>query len=169
VAASHLDVGPGAGYYLDRCHFPDDMPLVTLLDPNPGVLRFAGARLRGYEPTLLGADAMKPIRMEETAYRSVGLSYVLHCLPGGMMSKAAVFEHLAPLVAPGGVFFGATILHDGVPHTRIGRRLRGVYNHKGIFSNIGDDPGGVEEELARRFMRYELELVGAVALFAAWP
>jgi SAM-dependent methyltransferase len=169
VAASHLDVGPGSGYYVDRCRFPDEMPLVTLMDPNREVLEFAARRLRRYEPALLQADATRPMLMDETAYGSVGLSYVLHCLPSGMPSKAAVFDHLAPYVAPGGVLFGTTILHDGVAHTRLGRRLLDVYNRRGIFSNFGDDPEGLENELARRFERYEIEVVGAVALFAAWP
>jgi SAM-dependent methyltransferase len=169
VAASHLDVGPGTGYYLDHCRFPDDRPLITLLDPNPEVLRFAADRLRRYEPTLLRVDALRPFGLAETAYGSIGLGYVLHCLPGGMAGKAVVFDHLAPLVARGGVLFGTTILHDGVLHTRVGRTLLRIYNRKRIFANVGDDRAGLERELARRFDRYEVEVVGAVALFAAWP
>jgi hypothetical protein len=45
VRASHLDVGPGTGYYLDRCHFPSAAPSVTLVDPNPEVVRFAADRI----------------------------------------------------------------------------------------------------------------------------
>lgn len=168
VAASHLDVGPGTGYYLNRCHFPAQMPRITLLDPNPEVLRFAGARLRRYEPTQHAADALKPIDLPPGSFASVGISYVLHCLPGGMRTKAAVFDNVIRLLGSRGVVFGATILDRGVDHTRLGRTLMRVYNRKGIFSNVGDDPDGLERELVRRFVDYRLDIVGSVALFAGW-
>jgi SAM-dependent methyltransferase len=168
VGASHLDVGPGTGYYLDRCRFPAQMPRITLLDPNPEVLRFAGARLRRYEPTQHAADALRTIDLAPRSFESVGISYVLHCLPGGMRAKAAVFDNVLPLVGPRGVVFGATILDADVDHTRLGRTLMRVYNRKGIFSNVGDDAEGLERELVRRFVDYQLEIVGSVALFAGW-
>jgi SAM-dependent methyltransferase len=166
LSASHLDVGPGTGYYLD--HTPRAVEQLTLLDANPEVLRYAGARLRRYRPTLHAADALKPIGdLAPASFRSVGLSYVLHCLPGEIGAKAVVFDHLIPLVAPGGVLFGSTILGRGVRHNRLGRALLGAYNRKGIFGNLQDDRAGLEAALERRFDRYELRVVGAVALFAA--
>ena len=96
------------------------------------------------------------------------MSYVLHCLPGTIDAKAVVFDHVLPLVEPGGVVFGATILNEGVRHTRIGRTLMRVYNRKGIFSNLHDDLAGLERALSRRFDRYEVDVAGAVALFAGW-
>jgi hypothetical protein len=68
----------------------------------------------------------------------------------------------------GGVMFGTTILNHGVRHTRLGRKLMRVYNHRGIFSNFEDDLDGIERVLAARFQRFELDVVGAVALFAGW-
>jgi hypothetical protein len=138
-----------------------------LLDPNAEVLRYAAHRLRRYAPMIHPADALKPIALEPHSFRSAALGYVLHCLPGDLTAKAAVFDHITPLVEPGGVIFGTTILHDGVRHSRLSRRLMRLYNHKGIFSNLEDDRIGLQEELGRRFDQYELEVVGAVALFAA--
>jgi hypothetical protein len=166
VSAAHLDVGPGTGYYLDRCRFPAT-PRLTLLDPNPDVLAYAGARLRRYAPTLHAADALKPIDLP-LSFRSVGLGYVLHCLPGGIADKAVVFDHLAPLVEPGGVVFGTTILTGGVRHNALGRTLLRVYNRKGIFANLGDDLDGLQLALAARFDRVEVDVAGAVALYAGW-
>jgi hypothetical protein len=68
---------------------------------------------------------------------------------------------------PGGVFFGSTILGRGVAHTTIGRRLMRVYNAKGIFSNADDDERGLERALRSKLEDVEIEVVGAVALFAA--
>ena len=169
LTASHLDVGPGTGYYLDRVRFPGDRPpSLTLLDPNPEVLRYAARRLRRYRPLLHAADALKPIALEPASFHSVGLSYVLHCLPGDIDAKAVVFDHVIPLVAPGGVVFGATILNGGVRHARLARRLIGLYNHKGIFSNLHDDVDGLERALASRFEHHALDVSGSVALFTGW-
>jgi hypothetical protein len=96
------------------------------------------------------------------------MSYVLHCLPGDIDSKAVAFDNLSPLLAPGGVIFGTTIFSEGVEHTRLGRKLLQAYNRKGIFSNLRDDRDALERALADRYERYELEISGAVALFAGW-
>lgn len=61
------------------------------------------------------------------------------------------------------------ILARGVRHTGVGRMLLRVSNRTGIFANLGDDLDGLERALARRLDRFELETVGAVALFAGWP
>ena len=168
VSAVHLDVGPGTGHYLDRCRFPVDAPDITLLDANADVLRYAARRLERYRPKIHAADVLKAIDLAPASFRSIALSYVLHCLPGDLDTKAAAFDNLAPLLAPGGVLFGTTILGRGVDHTRLGRILLRAYNRKGIFSNLNDDRDALERCLAGRFPHYELEVTGAVALFAAW-
>jgi hypothetical protein len=86
-----------------------------------------------------------------------------------MESKAAALAaHVRPHLEPGAVLFGATILGRGVPHTRVGRRLLHVYNRKGIFSNADDDERGLRLGLESALKDVEIEVVGAVALFAAW-
>jgi SAM-dependent methyltransferase len=169
LTTRHLEVGPGTGYYLDRCPFPGPQPRLTLLDANPDVLRFAGDRLRRYGPVRHAADILEPLDLEPASFRSVALGYVLHCLPGDIDAKLVALDHLIPLVVPGGVVFGTTILTGGVRHNRVGRVLLRAYNHKGIFANLNDDLAGLERGLRNRFGRYELEVVGTVALFAGWP
>ena len=94
VSAAHLDVGPGTGYYLDRCRFPADAPAITLLDANLDVLRYAARRLERYGPATRAGDVLKPIDVEPASFRSVALSYVLHCLPGALDAKAAAFDNV---------------------------------------------------------------------------
>jgi SAM-dependent methyltransferase len=168
LTAAHLDVGPGTGYYLDHCRFPEPEPAVTLLDANPGVLRYAADRISRYAPATHVADVLKPTTLPTGSFRSVGLNYVLHCLPGPLAAKAVVFDNLKPLVAPGGVVFGTTILGRGVRHNPPARALMRFYNGKGIFGNADDDLDGLYDAIATRFDRHELAVVGSVALFAAW-
>ena len=168
VASTHLDVGPGTGYYLDRCRFPGAEPALTLLDANRGVLEYAAGRLARYRPTIVAADILKPLPLAPRSFDSVALSYVLHCLPGDLEAKTAAFDQIAGLLRPGGVVFGSTILGRGVEHTRAARALLRTYNRKGIFSNLDDDRDGLERCLTDRFARHDVRMVGAVALFAAW-
>jgi SAM-dependent methyltransferase len=168
VSAAHLDVGPGTGYYLDRCRLPGEAPKITLLDPNADVLRYAARRLARYGPRTEAADVLKPIGLEPASFRSAALSYVLHCLPGDIAAKAVAFDNLIPLLQPGGVIFGTTILSHGVKQTYLARTLVRAYNRMGIFSNLEDERDALERALSDRFDRYELEIAGSVALFAGW-
>ena len=101
-------------------------------------------------------------------FDSIGLNYLLHCLPGALEAKtAAVARNLAGRLKPGGVLFGSTILGRGVRHNALGRMLMQVYNRQGIFANSDDDRAGLERGLAAELGSVEVEIVGAVALFSA--
>jgi SAM-dependent methyltransferase len=117
-----LDVGPGTGFLLDRCRFPVTRPELTLLDANPAVLTYAARRLARYIPTTIEADVRLPLSLGDARFDSIGLSYVLHCIPSSMADKTRILAGLAGLLSPGGVLFGSTILADGVDHCRRARR-----------------------------------------------
>jgi len=168
VAAEHLDVGVGTGWFLDHCRFPVAAPRVGLVDMNPNSLRAAALRIQRYQPSTHQANVLEPIQLKAPPFRSIGMNYLLHCLPGTITSKAIVFDHLKPLIHEGCPLFGGTILHRGVKHTVISRRLMAFYNRKGLLCNIEDDYAGLQEALASRFSRFSLETRGAVAIFTAW-
>lgn len=167
VSGSHLDVGPGSGYYLDQCRFPTTAPSITLLDLNPSPLEHTARRINRYAPRTRTADICKPFPDFGEKFESVGLNYVLHCLPDDPGSRATVFSNLRSVLAPGGVFFGSTILGKGVVHTAVSRRVNDKYNRMGAFHNEHDSPEGLEELLRGEFSSYKIHLKGAVALFAA--
>jgi hypothetical protein len=98
---------------------------------------------------------------------SVGMTNLLHCLPGAMPAKAIAFEHARVALAPGGVLFGATILGEGVEHNRLARRVLAMGNRRGVFSNMKDSLEDLEAGLARVFDSREIHVQGVVALFAA--
>lgn len=168
VGRRHLDLGVGTGWYLDRCKWPVEQPAITLLDLNSNSLSIATRRLRRYTPQTVRANVLDPLPLGDARFDTAAANYLLHCLPGGIESKAATLGgNVRPYLEPGGVLFGSTILGGGVPHARIGRRLMRLYNAKGIFSNIDDDASALERGLASKLGDVEIEVVGAVALFAA--
>ena len=168
VSDEHLDVGVGTGWYLDHCRFPSAAPRVALLDLNADSLAAAARRIARYRPEQHQADVLKPLAMTITPFRSISLTYLLHCLPGPMEQKAAeTFDHLSPLLQPDGVLFGATLLSSGVRRSRVARALMRAYNRRGVFSNAADSIGALRAALERRFQEVKLEIVGCGALFVA--
>lgn len=168
VSNNHLDVGVGTGYYLDRCRFPSDQPRITLLDMNPNCLQATAARIARYTPTCRQANIFDTPDFGDSNFDSIGLNYVLHCLPGAMREKLVAVEHLAELLTPGGVLFGSTLLHGGVTRGWPARRLMDLYNRKQIFSNTEDDLATLEKGLAEIFDSYEIEVVGCAALLRGY-
>ena len=167
VSGRHLDVGVGTGYFLDKCRFPVDDPVIALLDLNRTSLTATAKRLRRYQPTPYHADVLQPIDAGISDFTSIGMNYLLHCLPGNLETKSAAFANLKPLLRSGGVIFGSTILGKGVERNLPASMLYGLYNRKGIFSNSEDRLEDLDAGLRRHFVDTEIRVQGCVALFSA--
>lgn len=166
VTANHLDVGVGSGYFLDRCRFPSAAPRVALMDLNRDALDFTARRIARYAPETYVRNVLEPISIEADKFDSVGVNYLLHCLPGAIESKAVVFDHLQALMNPGAILFGSTLLQGGVARGPVARRLMRFYNGKGIFSNEADDVDGLRRALEQRLRTVSIEIVGCAAVFS---
>lgn len=167
VTANHLEVGPGNGYYLDRCTFPSKSPNVTLLDNDRAALHHSASRIHRHRPRVIFADVCDPLAAGVFRFESVGFNYVLHLLPRNMQVIDVVMVNLRRLLVPGGVIFGATILGSGVEHTRVSRRVNDRNNAAGYFSNLHDSPEWLERTLRSYFDDCRVRLLGCVALFSA--
>jgi len=165
VSDAHLDVGPGTGYFLERCAFPSAAPEITLLDLNPNVLDVAARRIARYAPRTYQADLLDPLELQPRSFGSIAATHVLHCVPGTMAEKADILVRLSALLRPGGVLFGTTVLAGGVPQTLLSRAHIAGLNREGIFSNRADTLDGLRSELDERFDDYELTTRGSLALF----
>jgi len=165
VGATHLDIGVGTGYFLDKTRWPVTDPKITLVDLNRHSLDAAG-RIARHGPETVTANCLEPLPLEG-GFESIALCYLLHCLPGSIAEKSVVFDHVLPLLAEDGVIFGATILQGDAPRSAPARGLMNFYNKKGVFSNAGDTFQALSQALEARFADVALRRVGAVALFEA--
>ncbi len=167
ASANHLDIGVGTGYFMDRCKFPGGRPRLALMDLNPNSLKVASKRLARYHPEVYQASALEPFSVGARLFESVGMVNLLHCLPGNMKTKAAVFENAKAVMSPGGVLFGSTIPGLGARHGRLATVVLRANNRKGIMTNLADDVFDLREGLRRNFTDSSVRLIGSMALFWA--
>ena len=166
ITANHLDVGVGTGYFLDHCRFPSQTPRIALSDVNRNSLDFAAQRIARYTPETYLRNVLEPLAIDAAQFDSVGINYLLHCLPGNIASKAVILDHLTASMNPSAVLFGSTLLHGGVSRNWFARRLMDFYNKKGIFSNRHDALDELRQALSQRFRDVSVEIVGCAALFS---
>ena len=169
LSGNHLDVGVASGKVLDEATFPTEEPQLTLMDLNPNSLRTASTRLARYRPKAHQANVLEPWGLPAASFDSIALTHILHCLPGSMPDKRPAFEEARATLAPGGTFFGATILGPNADHNPLGRATINLNNRLGVMSNQHDTAEALEAELQRQFDSHELEVVGTVALWSARP
>jgi SAM-dependent methyltransferase len=165
IRERHLDVGPGTGYLLDHSGLADGSR-VTILDPNPNVLRHVARRLRRLDVRTIEADVLKPLPVEGP-FDSAALSLVLHCLPGPLSRKATAVANIARVLAPDGVLFGASVLGRSGQHTWLARRVLAAFNRRGAFDNLDDSEPGLREILEASFESVEMETFRSVVVFSA--
>ncbi|KAK9245810.1 hypothetical protein V1506DRAFT_553602 [Lipomyces tetrasporus] len=169
MSDNHLDVGVGTGYYLDRGKYPSANPRIVLFDLNSNALEHTMNRIARFAPESHQVDVLKPISLNGLAkFDSVGINYLLHCLPGvGISDKSCIFDHLREMMDDNAVLFGATILGREVPRSWVAEKLMIFYNGKGIFSNRDDGLVDLKGELEKRFRDVEIQVFGCVAVFSA--
>ena len=165
ISERHIDIGPGTGYLIDHSGIPDGTP-ITIVDPNPNVLRHASKRLHRLDVTAVEADVLKPLPVEGP-FDSAGLSLVLHCLPGPLTRKSTAIANVAAILVPNGVLFGASVLGRSAEHTWLGRQVLTAFNRRGAFDNLDDSEDGLREILEASFERVEMETFRAIAVFSA--
>ena len=148
-------MGPGTGYFLEH---PGLAPgsRVTILDPNPNVLRHVSRRLRSFDLTAVEADVLKPLPVAGP-FESAALNLVIHCLPGPLERKARAVANVAAVLAPTGVLFGASVLGRSGRHNRVARAFLTAFNRQGGFDNLDDTEDGLREILPASFEHVELQ------------
>jgi hypothetical protein len=92
LSSRHLEPGVGTGFFIDWAD-REGFEQLTLLDINRHCLARSARRLERYQPLLCEANLLAPIAIELEPADSIGLTYVLHCLPGRMAEKLKAIDH----------------------------------------------------------------------------
>jgi len=161
----HLDIGPGTGWYID--HADPTLESLTLLDLNANSLNAAASTLARYAPVRVTGNILEPLPSSLRDLDSVGANFLFHCVPGDWVAKGTAFGEIAKVLAPTGVFFGASVLGSGAQTSRGARGVMRLYQRLGIFHNAADTVDGLREALSRYFANVEVQVVGCAAVFRA--
>ena len=165
VSANHLDIGVGTGYFLDKCTFPVPNPRLVLVDLKPNSLAIARRKLARYSPETYHQNALDPLEIDGPCFDSIGINYLLHCLPVTMPAKGTILKNLKDLLNPGGILFGTTFLYHGVKRSLLATRFFYWLNLLGIMTNKQDDVEDLKQNLTRHFTESNIEVIGCGALF----
>lgn len=165
LSPNHLEVGVGTGYFLEKT-LSDASQRVALFDINVNCLEKTSKRIAGYQPLVFQGNILEPVDLQGARFNSIGINYLLHCLPGRLEDKAEkVFDHLLPHLDNDGVVFGSTLLGLDIQRPLMAKLLMHFYNSKGILSNRQDSLGAMMEILSKRFRTFNVEVCGCVVLF----
>ena len=165
IRPGHLDVGPGTGVFILRSGLAAGSA-VTILDPNPNVLTHCRPRLAQFDLTAVQADVLKPLPLERR-FSSAALNLVIHCLPGPAERKAKAVEHIAAVLEPDGVLFGASVLGTTGRHSPQARAFLKAFNWNGGFDNLDDSESMLVDILEASFEEVTVGTIGSAALFSA--
>jgi hypothetical protein len=134
---------------------------------NSDILSKAKKRLKRYDPQIYRRDILEPLCIDTPGFDSVGLSLLLHCLPGSMDTKGMAFQNVMPLLNAGGVLFGTTLLYQGVQRNPLSTFTFWWANLLGFMTNRQDSLDGLDRNLKKYFSSSHIELRGCAALFWA--
>jgi ubiquinone/menaquinone biosynthesis C-methylase UbiE len=135
VSGNHLDLAVGTGYFLDKCRFPISHPRLVLLDINPRSLEVAQKRLKRYHPHLYQKNILEPVNLNTEGFDSIGLTHLIHCLPGTLENKDPAFKNIYNLLNSGGTAFGTTFLYQGIQRGLWANLTFEWANRAGFMSN----------------------------------
>ncbi|KAL8886085.1 MAG: hypothetical protein Q9215_006154 [Flavoplaca cf. flavocitrina] len=167
----HLDIGVGTGYYLAKSDLTGVQ--VTLADLNQDALDatknrlVAEGKVKAEETTCILHDITRPLPASCPKFNSMSLYYLLHCMPGPVPAKTAIFSHLKHNLTPDGVITGASILGKDVRHNLFGRVIMYFGNRGGMFDNRADNSADFDEALREHFHEVETQVRGAIFLWKA--
>jgi len=124
-------------------------------------------RLQEFAPEGLQHNILLPMRAEPDKHASVGMNYVLHCIPGDFLTNRRIFMHVRSVLEDGGVFFGATLLNHPVRAGFWSWLMMRVLNGVGIFHNHNHSLADLRRALESTFRDVEITVVGSAAVFRA--
>lgn len=174
LTENHLEIGIGSGKLFRKSAADKNFTRLVIADVNPSCLEVATENLSSIKPVqsaletwtlnLLDPDSLRSREIEP--FDSIGLNYVLHCLPGTFAEKLDICDRLIEhCLKPEGVLFGSTIFPELNPRW-LSRKLMAFYNRRSIFHNQDDSPSEFKEWCIRQGRDYNFFAVGCVGLFS---
>lgn len=166
ISKNHLEVGVGTGYLLKKCLDAGKLSSIALLDLNENCLEATKKRLAPLQADTFKANILEDLPFTAHRFDSIGLNYVLHCVPGTFKEKGDALGSLGKYLNDDGLLFGSTaIYHPG--QNVMAKLVMDAYNRNGIFNNRSDIKEELADGLSKHFTDVRLRQIGNVLFFMA--
>ena len=168
ISSYHLEIGPGTGYFLKRHNLRKNLSIqqLTLLDINENILDYSKKHLKNdydHDIQTLHYDIFSKKIPEHIKFNSVGINYVLHCIPGNLQHNIDIL--INNLGNNGYNLFGATVICDPLYMNPIAEYELMLLNSLGIFNNRNDTYDQFNEYLINNNIRHNIVKRGYVTIF----
>lgn len=161
ITGNHIEIGPGTGYFLQNEQFNT----LQLIDINNDILVNSGQNLKKNSIEIqshchnIFSYTLTHLKPAD----SIGLSYVLHCVPGKIEDN--VKNLINNIHFDKYILFGASVIKDPEERNMFAEIELFWLNKLGIFNNHGDTYKGLQKYLQESGFEYNLRLEGYVAIF----
>lgn len=160
IRRKHLEIGPGTGYFLKKIN-NSDIDL-TLMDINQPILQFSSNNLKtSFSNVKIRNHNIFEKKIEEK-YDSIGINYVLHCVPGKLEDK---IDKLLNNLNKHGILFGATVISDPERLYFLSKLELKALNKFNVFNNSNDYSQNLINYLNYNQIKYDCNLIGNVLIF----
>lgn len=161
ITDRHMEIGPGTGYFLKNKTFDT----IQLIDINNDILTNASQNLTGNcsQINTFQHDIFTSSLPQLSKCNSIGLTYVLHCIPDKIENNLDNLIHNIPFKNYN--IYGASVIRDPVEKNMLAELELFWLNKMGIFNNDSDTYYGLCEFLENTGFNYNLKLEGYVAIF----
>jgi len=163
LRSNHLEIGPGSGYFLNPKFHKKEISNLFLMDVNQPILEASQQNLeKHYSNIQLLNHNIFNKELDSLKINSIGINYVLHCVPGPLDQK---LEKLHLNLPKNTNIFGATVISDFERQTELSKLELKVLNHKGIFNNKMDFSNDFIDFVAKNKLENSYQIVGNVLIF----
>ena len=135
LGRNHLEIGPGSGYFLKNKNINN----LTLIDINQDILNYSYNNLisNNYEIKIKNHNIFNQELKLNSEFDSVGLNYVLHCIPGRIENNIdSIINNLKN--KNDYILFGSSVLNDVNLQTRLSKLELIYLNKNKVFHNTND-------------------------------
>jgi hypothetical protein len=162
IKTNHLEIGPGTGYFLKNNY---NINKLYLMDINEDTLNFSKNNLSlNYQVETINHNIFED-KLEIKDLDSVGLNYVLHCVPGKLEDN--INNLINNLESNNKInFFGATVVSDKDLQNRLSSIELFFLNKYNIFNNEMDYSKNLIDYLKFNKISFSKKIVGNVVLFS---
>tara|TARA_B100000161_G_C33521009_1_gene401099 strand:+ start:47 stop:673 length:627 start_codon:yes stop_codon:yes gene_type:complete len=162
IKKNHLEIGPGTGYFLKNNY---QINKLYIMDINDDTLSFTKKNLDSvYNIESINHNIFSD-KLKIKDLNSVGLNYVLHCVPGRLEDN--VDNLINNLESNNKInFFGATVVSDKNLQNTLSSVELFFLNKYNIFNNELDTSENLINYLKYNQIKFHKKIVGNVLIFS---